>query len=283
MVWNHWTLVAYALEVQRGTSRLLRTVNTVAERDAGSIWKPWRSTCKRPLLSCTWNASLVKLERKSLLLQTFFQRFCRDRLPYNKQMCPKMFGTRCTIKKTYGGDGISGYQLQKPICSSSLWQLRGRWKENKSAGAVVNNCDGIVFPPQGLHSQMYPAQLDCGAGYQLQKPICSSSLWQLRGRWKENKSAGAVIYIYIHVCMYYVYIYIYTHTCTYIHTRRGQDLYHISGGWTSRPIPAILVTRTGPVAIFSDVPWEKHQERHAVDVALRQLFDEDVQAVVDGS
>ena len=46
---------------------------------------------------------------------------------------------------------------------------------------------------------------------------------------------------------------------------------------------AILVTRTGPVAIFSDVPWEKHQERHAVDVALRQLFDEDVQAVVDGS
>jgi len=31
------------------------------------------------------------------------------------------------------------------------------------------------------------------------------------------------------------------------------------------------------------MPWEKHQERHAVDVALRQLFDEDVQAVVDGN
>ena len=97
----------------------------------------------------------------------------------------------------------------------------------------------------------------------------------------EGKQERRSCYIYIHVCMYYVYIY--THTRTYIHTRRGQDLYHISGGWTSRPIPAILVTRTGPVAIFSDVPWEKHQERHAVDVALRQLFDEDVQAVVDGS
>ena len=93
--------------------------------------------CKRPLLSCTWNASLVKLERKSLLLRTFFQRFCRDRLPFNKQMCPKMFGTRYTIKKTYGGDGMSGNQLQKQTCSSSLWQLRGRWKENKSAGAVI--------------------------------------------------------------------------------------------------------------------------------------------------